>query len=159
MMMILRAVSVLSGSTQPVNPEVCIENLRNHLWLAKEVERTYKYLMKERYIPWTIVTAFYAAVNYIDAYLWSKGIETSRHVKRRDKEGHDNARNEFVKEYLPEIKDDFFKLYQYSIAARYTPKSAKKYNAKRLEIVDTAFQVVKNEIKSNIKSLGIYGTG
>ena len=133
----------MKGRARQANAQRWIEDLESHWWLAGEIEKAYYYLKNKGVIQWTLVAAFYAALNYVDAILRGNGEDIRRHVARRGKKGHDNARNKLISIYLPDAFDHYKDLFEYSHQARYRPKEAKDLELRDVNIAHVALLAVK----------------
>ena len=133
----------LKGRARQANAQRWIDDLESHWWLAGEIEKSYYYLKNKGIIQWTLVTAFYAALNYVDAILRGNGETIRRHEPRRGRTGHDNARNKLISIYLPDAFDHYKDLFEYSHQARYRPKEAKDLEPRDVNMVHVALLAVK----------------
>ena len=66
------------------------------------------------YLDWEVVTLFYAALHYVDAYFATQGLYPRKHTSS-DRRG----RNELVLTQLSHIAREYMQLYELSRAARY----------------------------------------
>lgn len=86
-----------------------------HAWHAQKSRHnydTYRYLKREnpRYVDWEVILLFYSACKLIDAYFI---------MYEGRKPRHHSERNTMVENYLPEIRDEYSRLYDLSKIARY----------------------------------------
>ena len=73
---------------------------------------TYEYLKRRnpKYVDWEVILLFYSACKLIDAYFI---------MYEGRKPTHHSERNAMVETYLPEISDEYSRLYDLSKTARY----------------------------------------
>jgi hypothetical protein len=72
-----------------------------------------------KYLDWEVVTLFYSAVHFVDAYLATVGT----FGKHPTSHSQQNGRNDMVRRYLGIVEAEYMCLYRLSRGARYGPQS------------------------------------
>jgi hypothetical protein len=99
------------------------------------------------FVDWHIITTFYEAVQYIDAFaLYREGILPDRHGERFD----------LIRRLLPDVYADYLTLFDSSVAARYLNNyrefltSDERHRAHRLR--DEELQRIKQAVQNQLAS-------
>lgn len=104
----------------------------NHKKQVEHNQLCYDYLIKaesELYHDWCTTVLFYKALHMVDQYLARYKLEPKNHDDRQD----------HIKKYLPDIRLEYYHLYQASIKSRYEtdylsiPDKGKGYHKRILE--------------------------
>ena len=96
-----------------------------HLQKCHTAESAQLLLQEEdpnKYADWIVITAFYQALHWVDAFFALRDYQPLRHgPTRKGRKIIDEGRNETVRtdEDLKPIRDNYAALYKASIAARY----------------------------------------
>ena len=104
-----------------------------------------------KYADWIVITAFYQALHWVDAFFALEGYDPQRHgpTYKNCKNKRiliDLGRNGSVREKLKPIRDNYSALYKASITARYEEESYKDRSNDVKKLLETDLKSIKNHI-------------
>ena len=119
---------------------------------AKSVQLILETEDSNEYADWIVITAFYQALHWVDAFFALEGYDPERHGPTyRNQIRIDLGRNESVRQKLKPIRDNYSTLYKASINARYEDKTYKDHRNDVKKLLETDLKSIKNYISQRIK--------